>query len=116
MAFMTPPTDALFNPLILKQLSESLTKHLRPQSSPLAIRMVAPGEALPDRTKRPRKEFGHEIAVCQTFSIARRYGWQIAVGADDVGCPLALTAFGFKPEFPQHYYSLFDEWKAGEKE
>ncbi|MBD3258707.1 hypothetical protein GF377_09765, partial [candidate division GN15 bacterium] len=38
------------------------------------------------------------VAVCQTFSIARRYGWQMAVGAEDVGCPLALTAFGFKPE------------------
>ena len=94
---MTPPANTPFDPLILKQLSESLTKHLRPQSFPLAIRMVKSGESLPDRTKRLKQEFGHEIAVCQTFSIARRYGWQIAVGVDDVGCPLALTAFGFKP-------------------
>jgi uncharacterized protein (DUF169 family) len=94
---MSQAANSSFNPLILKQLGESLAKHLRPQTFPLAIRMVIPGESLPDRTKRPKQEFGHEIAVCQTFSIARRYGWQIAVGVEDVGCPLALTAFGFKP-------------------
>jgi uncharacterized protein (DUF169 family) len=59
--------------------------------------MTEASEPLPERTKRPLKEFGHQVAVCQTFSIARLYGWQIAVGADDVGCPLALTAFGLKP-------------------
>ncbi|MDH3890353.1 MAG: DUF169 domain-containing protein [candidate division Zixibacteria bacterium] len=80
------------------QLDQAISRHVRPDSYPLAVRMVKPGETLPERTKRPRQEFGHPVAVCQTFSIARRYGWQMAVGVEDINCPLALTAFGFKPE------------------
>jgi len=83
---------------LLKKLDDALTRHVRPDTYPLAVRMVTGDEELPPRTKRPKEEFGHEVAVCQTFSMARRYGWQLAVGAEDVGCPLALTAFGFKPE------------------
>lgn len=78
-------------------LEEALNRHVRLTCFPLAIRMVRPGESLPAKVKHPKAEFGHTVAVCQTFSIARRYGWQIAVGAEDIGCPLALTAFGFKP-------------------
>lgn len=80
------------------QLDQAISKYVRPDSFPLAVRMVKTGEALPERTKRPHQEFGHPVAVCQTFSIARRYGWQMAVGVEDINCPLALTAFGFKPE------------------
>ncbi len=81
----------------LKKLDAALTEHVRPGTFPLAVRMVVEGESLPERTKCPKADFGHTVAICQTFSIARRYGWQIAVGAEDIGCPLALTAFGFKP-------------------
>jgi uncharacterized protein (DUF169 family) len=81
----------------LNKLDQALTEHVRPGTYPLAVRMVKDSEALPERTKRPKEDFGHTVAICQTFSIARRYGWQIAVGAEDIGCPLALTAFGFKP-------------------
>lgn len=96
---MTTPSETK-NPNrdMLQQFDKALTEHIRPGTFPLAIRMVADGETLPERTKRPFRDFGHSVAVCQTFSIARKYGWPIAVGAEDVGCPLALTAFGFKPE------------------
>ena len=96
---MSSPSDASNTSReLLAQFDKALTEHLRPGTFPLAIRMVVNGESLPERTKRPLKDFGHTVAVCQTFSIARRYGWPIAVGAEDIGCPLALTAFGFKPE------------------
>lgn len=79
-------------------LDAALGKHVRPDSFPLAVRMVREGESLPERTKRPAADLGCQIAVCQTFSMARRYGWQMAVGQEDISCPLALTAFGFKNE------------------
>lgn len=89
----TSPVDAD----LLTRFEKSINQYVRPGSFPLAIRMVADAEQLPARTKRPLADFGHEIAICQLFSIARRYGWQLAAGAEDIGCPLALTAFGFKP-------------------
>ncbi|MBI5266900.1 MAG: DUF169 domain-containing protein [candidate division Zixibacteria bacterium] len=80
------------------RLDKALTDHVRPGTFPLAVRMVGHGESVPEKTRRPKRDFGHTVAICQTFSIARKYGWQIAVGAEDVACPLALTAFGLKPE------------------
>ncbi len=82
---------------LLQKFEEAVNRHVRPGTFPLAVRMVRAGETLPEKTRRPRNEFGHTVAICQTFSLARRYGWQLAVGEEDIGCPLALTAFGFKP-------------------
>jgi uncharacterized protein (DUF169 family) len=85
------------NQSILSKFDVALSRYIRPDTFPLAVRMVKQTEELPQKVRRPKADFGHRVAVCQTFSLARRYGWQIAVGAEDVGCPLALTAFGFKP-------------------
>ncbi|HWR82986.1 MAG TPA: DUF169 domain-containing protein [Candidatus Deferrimicrobium sp.] len=87
-----------FDKALLLSLEKAVQQYVRPSTFPLAVRMVVAGEPLPQRTRRLKETFGHEVAICQTFSVARRYGWQVAVGEEDVGCPLALTAFGLKPE------------------
>jgi len=92
---MTPNIE--LNPLRL-DLEASIQKHVRPDSFPLAVRLCSKSDNLPDRVKRPYADMGVKIAICQSFSFARKYGWQMAIGADDISCPLALTAFGFKPE------------------
>ncbi|TMJ07986.1 MAG: hypothetical protein E6H02_10640 [Bacillati bacterium ANGP1] len=65
--------------------------------------MAKPGEPLPEKVRRPAQDMGIKVAICQTFSIARRYGWALAVGRDDLSCPLAKTAFGFEQVLP--YYA-----------
>jgi len=76
----------------LRLLDEALGKYVRPDTFPLAIRMIKPGEALPEGIKG----MGEQWIVCQSIGVARRYGWAIAVGRDDVICPLAAIAFGFR--------------------
>lgn len=83
---------------MLRKLDDALTQYVRPGSFPLAIRMVKDDEPLSERTKRPYRDLKIQVAICQTFSMARRYGWQLAVGKEDINCPLALTAFGFREE------------------
>ena len=65
--------------------------------------MLAPGEVPPAKVKQPKRDLNIEIAVCQAVSMARRYGWTLAVGREDVNCVLTKTAFGFEKELP--YYS-----------
>jgi len=84
-------------------VNEEIERYVRPQTFPLGIRMAAPGEPLPEKVRRPAQDMGIRVAICQTFSIARRYGWGLAVGRDDLSCPLAKTAFGFEQELP--YYA-----------
>ena len=80
----------------LKKLDEAIARFVRPDSFPLAIRMLKPGEELPPEVKVPSSSFGEQWIVCQSICVARRYGWAIAVGKQDVICPLAAIAFGFR--------------------
>lgn len=80
----------------LKELDAALTRHVRPDTSPLAIRMLKPGEPIPDGLRMPSRAFGENWIVCQSIGVARRYGWGIVVGRDDVVCPLSAIAFGFR--------------------
>jgi uncharacterized protein (DUF169 family) len=80
----------------LKRLEDAIARYVRPDSFPLAIRMLQKGEAIPDDVKVPSQSFKENWIVCQSIGVARRYGWGIAVGRDDVICPLAAIAFGFR--------------------
>ena len=86
----------------LKPLDEALTRHIRPANFPIAIRMMAHGEALPPKVKRPNADLGEQIAICQGFAMSRRYGWAMAVGREDISCPLAKAVWGFEPL--THYF------------
>jgi len=80
----------------LKKLDDALGRYVRPDTFPLAIRMLKPGEEVPPDVKIPSKSFKENWIVCQSIGVARRYGWGIAVGRDDVICPLSAIAFGFR--------------------
>lgn len=82
---------------LIKTLNDAIARHLRPDTYPLAIRMCKSDEELPPRTKRPARDLGYKSAICQAIAVARRYGWAMALGHEDVSCPLAKSAFGFEP-------------------
>lgn len=95
----------MYNPAMMdaKTFATEVEFYVRPQTFPLAIRMVSAGEPLPPKTKRPLRDFGVQIATCQAVSMARRYGWTMAVGREDLNCVLTKTVFGFEREVP--YYT-----------
>ncbi len=88
----------------IEKLNEALTQHLRPETFPLAIRMCKDDNELPERVKQPVRDLGFKSAICQGIAIARRYGWVLALGREDISCPLAKTAFGFEPQV-EHFTS-----------
>ena len=81
----------------LKTMDTALTEHVRPATFPVAVRLTFPGEALPPKTRRPARDLSVQVTICQGIAFSRRYGWVMAVGADDLSCPLAAAVFGFKP-------------------
>ncbi|HEU5360327.1 MAG TPA: DUF169 domain-containing protein [Candidatus Deferrimicrobiaceae bacterium] len=84
-------------------LAGHLEKHLRVSTFPLGIKSYKPGEALPERVKVPSKHLGVKVAICQAISIARRYGWSMAVSGEDISCPIAKATFGFEERI--EYYT-----------
>ncbi len=86
--------------LSLSALDQALQQYVRPQSFPLAVGFVEPGGQAPPRLKRPERDLGIRVAICQSFTLARRHGRGVAVGREDLSCPLAHVAFGFSPSLP----------------
>ncbi|MFO7838909.1 MAG: DUF169 domain-containing protein [Desulfosalsimonadaceae bacterium] len=70
----------------LQQVQQAMEKHLRPQSFPVAVRLIAPDEESAFAAKQPRKDLGIKVPVCQAVTMARRYGWSLAMSQQDMLC------------------------------
>jgi uncharacterized protein (DUF169 family) len=64
---------------------------LRPQTYPLAVKLVKDESEFPEKTRRPEQK----LAICQAVTISRRYGWTMGITEDDSGCPGASLAYGW---------------------
>jgi uncharacterized protein (DUF169 family) len=84
-------------------LNGHLEKHLRVSTFPVGLRTLAAGEPVPPKAKRPHAQMGVKVAICQAIGFARRYGWTLALGGEDLSCPIAKAVFGFAPR--NEYYT-----------
>ncbi|MEL7623087.1 MAG: DUF169 domain-containing protein [Clostridiales bacterium] len=82
----------------VKLLDQSISKYIRPLTFPVAFKFLKKGEELPPRTKVPTRDFGYPIAFCQAMSLARKYGWAVALYQQDQACPLGQVILGYKEE------------------
>jgi MtaA/CmuA family methyltransferase len=87
----------------VKTADRELQFYIRPQTFPVAIRMLAAGEEIPERARRPARDFKKLSMNCQVIDMARRYGWMIALTREDSICSLGIAAMGF--EKPTHLHS-----------
>src|SRR4029450_3484468 len=87
----------------VKTADKELQTYIRPQTFPVAIRMLKPGEPIPERARRPARDFKKLSMSCQVIDMARRYGWMIALTREDHICSLGIAALGF--EKPTHLHN-----------
>jgi uncharacterized protein (DUF169 family) len=80
----------------MKELNEALMQYIRPASFPLAIKLLESDEGIPEKTRRPKRDMGVEMPVCQAVGVARRYGWALALGREDQLCPMGGITLGFE--------------------
>lgn len=92
----------------LKQIDEALSRYLRPQTFPVAVRMCQSEEELPERVRIPQRDLGVDVSLCHAIAIARRYGWTIAVDRRQT-CYVAGLSMGFLPLLPDVVDGSFQE-------
>jgi uncharacterized protein (DUF169 family) len=78
----------------LKNAAEAISKYLKVQTYPLAIKFFPDRLNLPQDIRRPTV-FGVKMAFCQINTIARKWGWSFAVTPEDINCVAALMSFGW---------------------
>ena len=87
----------------LQEALQEIEKYVRPNTFPLAIRVLREGDAIPDKAKRPLRDLNVQMSICQGITMARTYGWAMAMGGEDLSCPIAKAAFHF--EEPIAFYT-----------
>lgn len=88
---------------MLHEVLGEIEKHVRPNTFPLAIRVLRGGEEIPEKAKRPLRDMQVQLSICQGITMARTYGWTLAMGNEDLSCPIAKAVFHF--EEPLTYYT-----------
>jgi uncharacterized protein (DUF169 family) len=79
----------------LKDVEQALNTYIRPLTFPLAIKMLKSEEEIPEKTRRPFQQMNIKVAICQGIGMARKLGWAVAMGKEDMQCSLGAAPFGF---------------------
>ncbi len=79
----------------LKEVEQALNTYIRPLTFPLAIKMLKTEEEIPEKTRRPFQQMKKKVAICQGIGMARKLGWVVAMGKEDMQCSLGAAHFGF---------------------
>lgn len=94
--------------LDLKKIEEEIVAYVRPGSYPLAMKACKTLEEIPAKAKRPKRDFGTHMPICQGIGMARRYGWTVAVAKEDAYCSGQIVlGFNRPSDFsPADFYEL----------
>jgi uncharacterized protein (DUF169 family) len=79
----------------LSKIDETMTRYIRPQTYPVAVKMLKSEEAIPKDAQRPLKDFGHPFTLCQALALCRTDELTIVLDRDSQSCPIALVGLGF---------------------
>jgi len=79
----------------LNWVDEILTKYIRPQTPPVAVKLCTSSDQLPERVRMPKRDLKSTVPLCMAIAMARRYGWVMAMGKEDQSCPFGALTMGF---------------------
>lgn len=78
------------------QMGEKIRNFVNPATFPVAVRFTREASEIPPSAKRPLRDLQVRMAPCQGAAMARRYGWTVAFGREDVGCAIAANSYGWE--------------------
>ncbi|MDD9966103.1 MAG: DUF169 domain-containing protein [Myxococcales bacterium] len=95
-------SDNAFDTKLLLRFDAALSRYVRLASFPVAVRFIRDWDEVPERAKRPARDLGNRFTTCQAISIARRFGWVLALGREDSSCVLGAMSLGLEKRLPQY--------------
>ena len=76
----------------------NVKKYIRPQTDPVAVKLVFDDTPAPEGAIMPLEKYGYPLTLCQGVSAARRMGLTMVFRMEDNACPPQLCAFGYLPQ------------------
>ena len=85
-----------------REYAEELEGRLRLKTFPIAVKMIAREAEIPSEAKRPIRDMGHHLSLCQAFQLSRRAGETVAMLLEDNWCFEPVLGYGLA-EPPTHF-------------
>jgi uncharacterized protein (DUF169 family) len=79
-----------------RTLGGQLRKLIQPATFPVAVKLLNHASQIPNGAKRPLRDLNVKLAPCQGSGMARRYGWTVGLGPEDVACGIAAHTYGWE--------------------
>jgi uncharacterized protein (DUF169 family) len=79
----------------LAKIDGTMSTYVKPQTYPLAIKMLDSEAKIPQEAKRPLRDYGASFVLCQALAISRREALTIVLDKESQSCPIALVGLGF---------------------
>jgi len=79
-------------------LAKKIKEIVNPDTFPVAVKILKDESEIPPKARRPLRDLKVVMAPCQGSAMARRYGWTVAFGPEDVGCAIAAHTYGWERE------------------
>jgi uncharacterized protein (DUF169 family) len=80
------------------RLGKELRRLVNPDTFPVAVKLLTDESQVPPSARRPLRDLKVKMAPCQGNAMARRYGWTVAFGREDVACAIAAHTYGWEEE------------------
>ncbi len=78
------------------ELAKKIREFVNPDTFPVAVKILKDESEIPSKARRPLRDLKVVMAPCQGSAMARRYGWTVAFGPEDVGCAIAAHTHGWE--------------------
>jgi uncharacterized protein (DUF169 family) len=89
------------------KLGEELERLLILRYAPIAVKLLKTEADIPKSARRPKRDLGMHLALCQAFAMVRRQRKSLALLKEDHWCVWPLIGFGLVPfEEGTDYYDL----------
>lgn len=87
---------------VYRGYGDELERQLRLRTFPLALKLLESEGDIPNGAKRPLRDFGHHLSLCQAYQISRRDGVVLAMLKEDHWCPEPVIGYGLGDP-PQYF-------------
>ncbi|HZK12183.1 MAG TPA: DUF169 domain-containing protein [Atribacterota bacterium] len=87
---------------ILHEYGNKIETYLKLNTFALAVKLLKNKKEIPSNAKRPKKDFGYHLSLCQAFAISRREGMPFAMLKEDMWCFEPVIGLGLA-KVPQYF-------------
>ncbi len=81
-------------PSVYREYGEEIERRLRLKTFPLALRLLEDEQEIPEGAKRPLRDYGQHLSLCQVFQMSRREGKLMAMLKEDHWCFEPVVGYG----------------------